>query len=59
MSHYEGSHYYLPKIYQVNISTLKTEKTYTLPFNVYSCSYDKVKKIFYVVNLGTPHKLYK
>lgn len=59
MSHYEGSHYYLPKIYQVNISTLKTEKVYTLPFNVYSCSYDKVKKIFYVVNLGSPRKLYK
>ncbi len=59
MSHYEGSHYYLPKIYQINISTLKTEKVHTLPFTVLSCSYDKVKKTFYVVTLQKPNRLYE
>ena len=59
MSHYEGSHYYLKVIYQVDIQTLKTIKTHTLPFNVYSCSYDKKTKNFYVCQLGAPHKIYK
>lgn len=59
MSHYEGNHCYLKLIYKIDIKTLKTIKTYTLPFNVYSCSYDKKTKNFYVVNLGNTHTIYK
>lgn len=59
MSHYEGSHYFLPNIYKINLNTLEIIENYTLPFDVYSCSYDKKTKSFYVCQLGAPHKIYK
>ena len=59
MSHYEGSHYFLPNIYKINLNTLEIIENYTLPFDVYSCSYDKKTKNFYVCQLGAPHKIYK